>query len=73
VEDRPQSFVAAIFRHIKCDWDTLNRAIKEVKLLEWAAHGEQALQRSDSMTKSASIDSNISNSKSMKTVREGWI
>lgn len=57
VEDRRQLFVAALFRNIDCDWDRLNGAIKEVEVQEWAARN---LQRSISMTKSTSLESDIS-------------
>lgn len=57
VEDRRQLFVAALFRYTDCGWDKLNGAIKEVETQEWAARD---LQRSSSMTKSTSLESDIS-------------
>ena len=64
VEDRRQLFVMALFQNTECNWDTLNPAIKEVELQEWAT---QDLQRSASLTKSVSTESKLSQMSSGKS------
>ena len=64
VEDRRQLFVMALFQNTECNWNTLNLAIKEVELQEWAT---QDLQRSGSLTKSVSTESKLSQMSSGKS------
>ena len=56
--DRHQMFVAALFENApkeKCSWKAVNSAIKELEMREWATQ-----PRADTMTKSSSIDSQLS-------------
>ena len=58
VEDRSQLFASALFRHAPLEnlnWEKVNSAINEVWTSEWVA-----FKRSNSMTKSTSLESHLS-------------
>ena len=57
VADRRQLFVSALFRFVpkeNLNWKKVNAAIKKVQTSEWAA------QKRSSMTKSSSVESQLS-------------